>query len=340
MNIYKFVVDVNGSGIRLDKYLTQQFLAIKPEITRSKIQNFCEQNLIFDETDRPVKNLSQKTKINQEFAVKIKDQEPALMKANQVKFDIVFEDDDILVINKPINLTVHPGAGNYQDTLVNGLLFSHSSQLSTINGNVRPGIVHRLDKDTSGLLLVAKNDFTHLKLSTALQKRNINRYYFAFIFGVLAPSTGTINRNIIRSNRNRLKMMASNNDGKIAITHYQTKQIYGNNFASLVECKLETGRTHQIRVHFESIKHSLIGDQLYNSCRKNLVSNNLLELDIDKYNEIKGFVENFSRQALHAYRISFLHPRSEKLMSFEVPFPEDLCQLQNLLNDLNSEQKS
>ena len=200
--------------------------------------------------------------------------------------------------------------------------------------------MHRLDKDTSGLLLVAKNDFTHLKLSTALQKRNINRYYFAFIYGALSPSSGTINRNIIRSNKNRLKMMATNNDGKVAITHYQTKEVYGDNFASLVECKLETGRTHQIRVHFESIKHSLIGDQLYNSCRKNLVSNNLLGLDIDKYNQIKDYVENFSHQALHAYRISFLHPRSEKLMSFEVPFPEDLKKLQNLLNDLNSAKKS
>ncbi|HLD76593.1 MAG TPA: RluA family pseudouridine synthase, partial [Rickettsiales bacterium] len=235
----------------------------------------------------------------------------------------IYEDDDLLVINKPAGLTVHPGAGNHNDTLVNALLFTHKNNLSSINGEFRPGIVHRLDKDTSGLMLVAKNDFTHNILSKDLQERKIKRSYLSFIYGVLEPKKGIVNKNIMRSRNNRLKMITTKNiaNSRNAVTHYETLQIFLDGFISLVECKLDTGRTHQIRVHMESLKHSLIGDQLYNSCKKTAPKN------LDE--NTKNFIANFPRQALHSYKIEFLHPRSKKEMLFKTKLPKDLEGLQN-----------
>ena len=235
----------------------------------------------------------------------------------------MFEDDDLLVINKPANLTVHPGAGNHCDTLVNALLFTHQGRLSEISGELRPGIVHRLDRDTTGLMLVAKNDLAHRNLVEQLQKREVKRNYLAFIYGAMDPLKGRIEGNIARSNRDRTKMTVSQNRGRCAITNYETKEIFLGGFISLVECRLATGRTHQIRLHLEWKKHSLIGDKTYNSCKKTAPQN------LDE--ETKTFIENFPRQALHSYKIGFLHPRTGKEMSFEIPLPEDLKKLQDLL---------
>ena len=323
MEKFEFEVAENEDGIRLDKFLTIKFAAVKPEINRTKIQHLLEMDLVLNEKNQPCNAPSQKTKLGQKFFVSTIDPKPSHLVAKEIPFEIVFEDDDLLVINKPAGLTVHPGTGNQDNTLVNGLLFTHQNRLSSISGEFRPGIVHRLDKDTSGLMLVAKNDFTHQILSQKLRDRDIKRTYVAFIYGCVTPARGMVNKNIVRSRMNRLKMAISRTLGRVAITNYETKETFLDGFASLIECRLQTGRTHQIRVHLEAIKHSLIGDQLYNSCKKTLPKN--------FSNETRSFVQNFPRQALHSCKIGFQHPRSNEEMSFEIELPEDLKMLKNCL---------
>ncbi len=325
MTKFEFIVGENEGGVRLDKLLAEKFSSQNPEITRSKIQNFIEEKLVVDEKNQPFSAASQKVKIGQKIFVLVPVPKTSHLQAKEIAFEIIFEDEDLLVINKPAGLTVHPGAGNHDDTLVNALLFTHQNKLSQINGEFRPGIVHRLDKDTSGLMLVAKNDFTHHKLSQKLKDREVKRSYLAFVYGQLTPSSGTINKNIVRSKTNRLKMVISRLAGRNAITHYETKEIFLDGFVSLLECRLETGRTHQIRVHLESMKHSLVGDQLYNSCKKN-PPNNLSD-------EAKKIVQNFPRQALHSYKINFSHPRTEKEMAFEIDLADDLKMLKKILQN-------
>jgi len=322
---FEFVVEENEIGIRLDKFLAEKFSIIKPEITRNKIQNLIAENLVLNEQNKAITNVSQKTKLGNKITVFCTITRITKLLAKEISFEIIFEDDDLLVINKPAGLTVHPGAGNQEDTLVNALLFTHNNKLSQISGEFRPGIVHRLDKNTSGLMIVAKNDFSHQILSQKLQQREVKRTYLAFIYGVMKSARGRIDKNITRSRANRLKMAVSRNLGRNAITNYETKETFANDFASLVECRLETGRTHQIRLHLESEKHSLIGDQLYNSCKKMLPKN----LSV----ATKNFIEKFPRQALHSYKISFLHPRDNKEMSFEIPLPDDLKKLQQCLKE-------
>lgn len=323
MEKFEFIVGEQKASIRLDKFLSEEFSVIKPEINRSKIQQLMAQNLVVDVEGNALKTASQKVKLNQKITVSLPLPQKSDLVARKIDFEIIFEDEDLIVINKPANLTVHPGAGNVDNTLVNGLLFSHANKLSTINGEMRPGIVHRLDKDTSGLMLVAKNDLTHQILSQRLKDRQIKRHYLAFIYGVMSPTNGVIDKNITRCRNNRLKMTISKIKGRNAVTNYETKAIFGDNFASLVECKLQTGRTHQIRVHFESQKHSLIGDQTYNSCKKNIP-------DIFDDN-IKDSLQNLSRQALHSYKIGFLHPKTDKEMAFEIDLPADLKKLEKCL---------
>lgn len=325
MEKFEFIVSENEVGVRLDKFLTEKFLSLKPEITRSKIQKLFEEKMVCDDKSQAFNNVSQKTKLAQKIFITFPDAKKSHLIAKEIPFEIIYEDDDLLVINKPAGLTVHPGSGNSEDTLVNALLFTHQNKLSSINGEFRPGIVHRLDKDTSGLMLVAKNDWTHQILSENLKNREIKRSYLAFIYGCLQPSYGIINKNIVRSRVNRLKMRVSRTLGRDAITNYETKEIFLDGFVSLVECRLQTGRTHQIRVHLESIKHSLIGDQLYNSAKKNPPKT------LDE--KIKKFISEFPRQALHSYKISFLHPRTKKEMFFEIDFSDDLKDLKKLLQN-------
>jgi 23S rRNA pseudouridine1911/1915/1917 synthase len=315
---YNFIVEENEVGLRLDKFLAQKFSAIKSEITRSKILDLINDNQVKNIDNNSI-SASQKVKLNQQFLVILPEVQIHKLNATKIDFKIIFEDQDLLVIDKPAYLTVHPGNGNQDNTLVNGLLYSFKNNLSHINGEFRPGIVHRLDKDTSGLMLVAKNDFSHLKLSQMLKDRDVKRHYLAFIFGVMNPLKGTINENIGRSRANRLKMQTGKSAKRNAITHYQTRETFVNNLASLVEVKLDTGRTHQIRVHFEAKKHSLIGDQLYNSCKKNPPSN--LKESLIK------LINTFQRQALHSYKIEFNHPRTNEKHSFEIPLPADLAEL-------------
>jgi 23S rRNA pseudouridine1911/1915/1917 synthase len=325
MEKFKFEVLENEVGIRVDKFLATHFLSVKSEVTRSKIKGLIESGAVSEDGGKPVKSASAETKfVGQIFEVTLPDARESHLKAKQIDFEIVFEDDDLLVINKPAGLTVHPGSGNADNTLVNALLFTHAGKLSSINGEMRPGIVHRLDKDTSGLMLVAKNDFTHQILTEDLKNRDISRSYLAFVYGVVEPRRGRIEKNIVRSRVNRLKMKPAKISGRFAATNYETKQVFLGGYISLIECKLDTGRTHQIRVHMESIKHSLVGDQLYNSCKKNPPK------ELAK-NIVKA-VESFPRQALHSYKIGFLHPRTKEEMSFEIGLPEDLKGLESTLS--------
>lgn len=323
MEKFEFKVGENEVGIRIDKFLAEKFLAIKPEINRTKIQKLIDEENVFDQDKKPLGNASQKTKLDQIFFVNLSEQKPFNIEAKEIPFEIIYEDDDLLVINKPAGLTVHPGAGNQTDTLVNALLFTHKNRLSSTGGEFRPGIVHRLDKETSGLMLVAKNDYTHQILGKNLQDREIKRNYLAFVYGVIDPREGVINKNIVRDRFNRVKMSIARILGRNAITNYKTKEIFLNNFVSLVECSLQTGRTHQIRVHMESIKHSLVGDQIYNKSKKNP--------PVDLNQNAKDFIANFKRQALHSYKISFIHPRSKEEMSFECELPNDLKELLAIL---------
>lgn len=325
MNKFFFKITQDYAGTRIDKYLATEFISLKPEITRSKIQNLIAENYVKNFDDKIINTDSYKLKINDEISVEIPDNKPSDLIAKKIDFEIIYQDKHLIIINKPFGLTVHPGAGNNEDTLVNGLLYKFSSELSSIAGSSRLGIVHRLDKDTSGLMIIAKDDLTHQLLSKMLKDRDIRRSYLALIYGVMDPKKGVIRKNIIRSRKNRLKMAIVKNIGREAITNYETKEIFMEGFASLVECNLQTGRTHQIRLHLESMKHSLMGDQLYSSCKKMLPKN--------ANPKLQKFLQDFQRQALHSYKINFIHPITNEELSFEIPLPTDILELYNLLKN-------
>ena len=239
----------------------------------------------------------------------------------KVPFEVLFEDDDLIVINKPAGVVVHPGAGNRDHTLVNGLAHHCGTNLSTINSEIRPGIVHRIDKDTSGILVVAKNDFAHVELAKQFEIHSIKRKYICFVYSVLRPPHGKIETLISRSQNNRLKMSVSQFKGKKAVTLYRTIKNFSN-CASKVECELLTGRTHQIRVHMSSRGNSLIGDRTYKVKNYSLPK------------EYAQQINEFPRQALHAYLLEFIHPKSGKIMHFECDLPADMKNLENLLNGI------
>ncbi len=303
---------------RLDKFLVSKLIELKPEFSRSRIQNLITSGCVFD-GKHPLTGCDYKIKGGEHLVIKIPAATESEILAKDIPFEIIFEDENMLVINKPAGLTTHPGNGNQQNTLVNALLFHCGKTLSGINGVMRPGIVHRLDKDTSGLMVVAKNDLAHQELAKQIEQRILKRNYLAICYGTPKPLSGTINKNLGRSKINRLKMAIMRAGGRVAITHYEVKKMYFDGLLSMVECKLETGRTHQIRVHLTSIGHSIIGDSTYGNRKRSLGN-------ID--NNIKALVDNFPRQALHSYKISFLHPVSQKEMEFEIDLPYDIKNLE------------
>lgn len=323
---FEFKVTKDQEKKRLDAFLVSQFESLDVELSRSKIQDLIKNG------DVKLKNLPQKltpsykVEDNEVFLVNLIETPTTELTPQIVDFTIIYEDDDLAIINKPIAISVHPGAGKEEVTLAHGLLKHFGNNLSDINGDFRPGIIHRLDKDTNGLMIIAKNNKSHELLSQMLQQHQIQRHYLAFIYGQIEPQKGKIEKNIIRSKRNRLKMTISNNEGRHAITNYNTIEIFGNGFASLVECKLETGRTHQIRVHFENSKHSLIGDKLYNSCRKQATK--------DLNPQLVKKINSFTRQALQSYKIEFIHPITSQEISFEIPLADDLKKLCHNLQQL------
>ncbi len=307
---------------RLDKFLVSKLTQIKPEFSRSRVQDLITSGNVFD-GENIITGCDYKMKGSENLLVKIPAALESDILAKDIPFEIIFEDENMLVINKPAGLTTHPGNGNQQNTLVNALLFHCGKTLSGINGVMRPGIVHRLDKDTSGLMVVAKNDLAHQELARQIEQRILKRNYLAFCYGMPKPLSGVIDKNIGRSKINRLKMAITRTGGRTAITNYAVKKIYFDGLLSMIECKLDTGRTHQIRVHLTSIGHSIIGDTAYGNCKKSLG-------DID--DKIKTLINDFPRQALHSYKIGFIHPTSREEMEFKIDLPEDIKNLKEILD--------
>ena len=298
-----FIVEDVDAGKRLDSFLAEKNTA---NYTRSFIGKMIEENLVLY-NGKPSK-ASTKIKTGDRIELFEKEPEPLAVKGEEIPLEIVYEDDDLMVINKPRGMVVHPAPGHTSGTLVNAVLSHAGESLSSINGVLRPGIVHRIDKDTSGLILICKNDFSHKALAKQLEEHSITRRYHAICSGRLKEEQGTVSAPIGRDEKNRKQQAINYKHGKEAITHYRLLENLQN--ASLLECRLETGRTHQIRVHMKSIGHPLLGDPLYGP-KKNLYA-------------IKG-------QALHAMVLGFVHPRSGEYMEFSADYPEDF---QKLLNKL------
>lgn len=301
-------------GARLDKVLATAW----PNQSRSRIKALIEDGQLCV-NGTPAAKMSAKVKAGDVFDLSVPEPEMAEPTPEDIKLDVLFEDEDLLVINKPAGMVVHPAAGNESGTLVNALLAHCGDSLSGIGGVKRPGIVHRLDKDTSGAMVVAKNDAAHRALSNlfAEDKENIERAYLAVVWGVPRPHSGDIEGNIGRSPRNRKKMAVVKKGGKYALTHYKTLQTRDDSLASLVECRLATGRTHQIRVHMNHIGHALVCDPVYSRNRP-----------AGKLNlEAQQILNAFNKQALHARTLGFLHPRTGAYISTEAPIPGDLLAL-------------
>lgn len=315
-----FLTDAVSSeqkGMRLDKFLT----GIVPGVSRSQIQRLIEQGNVSCGEDTVGDN-SYKTKVGDIYQVFIPEAEDAEPAAENIPLNIVYEDDDLIVVNKPAGMTVHPAPGAYNGTLVNALLYHCRDNLSGVGGVKRPGIVHRIDKDTSGLLVVAKNDMTHRGLCEQFAEHSVERTYYALVYGLPNPLQGRIEANIGRSPYDRKKMAVVSGGGKTAVTNYKTLKAYGMT-AALVQCNLETGRTHQIRVHMASIGCNLIGDQLYVKAHKTFIKG------VDA--ELKSYINSFPRQALHAASLGFEHPRTKSRLQFNSDLPDDFNELANRL---------
>ena len=308
-----FIVVENENNLRVDILINKREISI----SRTRIKNFILKKKL-KLNDKIIKSPSKKVNTGDKIELQIPKPEDVSLKPYDYKLEIVYEDDDILVINKPAGIIMHPGAGNYDKTIVNALMHYDKNSLSTIGDELRPGIVHRIDKNTSGLVVVAKNDFTHNNLSKQFRDHTISRVYQLLIWGKLRPSSGKIDTFIVRSSKNRQLMEVSNSKGKRAITNYKTLEIFENNKSptlSLVECKLETGRTHQIRVHMNHLGNSIVGDDKYKK----------------RYKKIKNIAPSLEkklvslkRQFLHAKNLGFFHPSKNKRLIFSSILPQEL----------------
>jgi 23S rRNA pseudouridine1911/1915/1917 synthase len=309
---YTLRVTDDEAGIRLDKYL----VARMTDLSRSQLQRLILQGCVQMSPGQVI--ASYRVQGGNVITVRIPPPRPARPVAEALPLHILYEDDDLLVINKAPGMVVHPGPGHHAGTLVNALLH-HCQTLSGIGGERRPGIVHRLDKDTSGVLIVAKHDGSHRDLSAQLKSRHIRREYLAFIRGHMASAQGTIDAPIGRHRQRRTKMAVVPQYGRTARTHYESLATWGP--VSLLRLSLETGRTHQIRVHLEHVSHPVIGDPLYGASDWRLSGHPRLE----------RVLRTFPRQALHAKRIHFQHPGSGEWLTFSAPPPDDMGNLLALL---------
>jgi len=296
-------------GQRLDKALAAALTGNTPPLSRVRLQALIAAGRV-REGKIIITNMRRKVKAGEVYTVDVPPPEPAAPAAQAMPLEIVHEDNDVIVIDKPAGMVVHPAPGNRDKTLVNALLAHCKGSLSGIGGVARPGIVHRLDKDTSGLMVAAKNDVAHQALARQFADRTLSRTYQAIVWGVPSPRQGSIEAPIGRSTRDR-KKMAVVARGKPALTHYRVLEAFAE--TSLVECKLATGRTHQIRVHFAHKKHPLVGDPVYGGKSRS------------KYKE--AFFQDFPRQALHAVGLQFRHPRTGKNVRFKSALPADLARL-------------
>ncbi|WP_347939145.1 RluA family pseudouridine synthase [Rickettsia oklahomensis] len=311
----KYSVPHELNDIRLDKALS---LLLK-NVSRNQIQKAIKDlqvlvnDVIISDPDVLVKE-------NDIILFSFKEPEELKIEAANIALDIIYENDDLIVINKAAGMTVHPGAGHHNDTLVNALLH-YTKNLSDIGSSERPGIVHRLDKDTTGLMVVAKNNKAHMLLANQIEQRQVIRKYKALIWGVINPLEGVIKNNVGRSRSDRQKMTILKYGGKEAVTHYKTLELFYGGTISMVECKLSTGRTHQIRVQLSHLKHSVVGDQTYGNNNRKVTHSPP---------ELKAKLIDFKRQALHSWYLSFTHPTSNEIMEFSCKLPSDMEEIISL----------
>ena len=303
-------------GIRIDIFLQSQI----KNLSRTRIKKIIIEGCV-KINDRIIEEPAKKIKEKDRIKIKFPIAKESKILPQKINIDVLYEDNDIILINKPPGLVIHPGAGNYDRTLVNALLYFYKDRLSIIGGKLRPGIVHRIDKDTSGVIVVAKNDNAHVDLSKQFSDHSIYRKYETLIWGSLRPRNGKIAMPISRSKKNRQLMSVNKFSGKKAVTNYKTIEIYENKNVpkiSLVECQLETGRTHQIRVHMSFKGNAILGDKSYGKIKKNFKN-----IDLN----LKKKIINFDRQALHAKSLGLIHPKTGRKIFFDAPRPNDFEEL-------------
>lgn len=301
-NIHELTVEPEQAGERIDKYIAD---SLEDGYSRTQIQLWVKDEHI--KVNGKAIKTNYKLRANDEIVLIIPDPVELDIDSEKMELDVVYEDSDVIVINKPRGMVVHPAPGHYTGTLVNGLMY-HCKDLSGINGVLRPGIVHRIDKDTSGLLMAAKNDVAHSSLAEQLKNHTVTRKYLAVVQGVISHENGTIDAPIGRDPHDRKLYTVTEKNSKEAITHFLVRERFSEN--TLVELKLETGRTHQIRVHMKFIRHPLMGDPSYGRGGKN---------------------EFIDGQALHAEVLGFVHPRSGEYLEFTAPIPQDMQELLEML---------
>src|SRR6056300_659908 len=316
------IVGEEDQNTRVDTFINKH----NKEISRTRIKNLIlDKNLKIN--NQIVEDPSKKLLLNDNVFIQVPEPKKTSLKPFKYNLDIIYEDDDLMVINKPAGIVMHPGAGNYDNTIVNALI-SYDKKLSTsIGDELRPGIVHRIDKNTSGLVVIAKNNETHENLSKQFSDHTITRIYQLLVWGKLRPSTGRIDTFITRSSKNRQLMEVSRSKGKQAITNYKTIEIFENDKTptlSLVECKLETGRTHQIRVHMTYMGNSIVGDDKYKKKYKKLKN-----IDFG----IESSISKLDRQFLHAKTLGFIHPKTNEELIFSSILPQELNNLLKMLRN-------
>ncbi|MBM2837764.1 MAG: rluD [Deltaproteobacteria bacterium] len=316
MNKTQYTVAPEDVGQRLDLFLTLKH----PSLTRSQIQRLIEEGLVT--VNYKLAKASHKIREGDDIEISIPEPDAIEALPEPIHLEILYEDSEVVVINKPAKLVVHPAAGNYTGTLVNALLY-HCKDLSGIGGKLRPGIVHRLDKDTTGVLIAAKSDKAHQSLSAQFKKHSVKRKYIALVHGVIKGDKGKIEAEIGRHMSQRNMMSVKTKRGKTAVTHFKVLSRFDQ--FTLLELTLETGRTHQIRVHLTSINHPVVGDQVYGG--KERISG-------VKEPKIRRVIKKLGRQALHATILGFIHPETNKYMEFTAPIPEDFQIVLDALGDV------
>ena len=316
-----FEIPEGLAGERLDRALA----TLARDISRSRLQALIAEGRVLA-AGRPARSASAKVKTGQTFAIVLSDPKPAEPQGQNIPLDVLYEDEEVIVLNKPAGLVVHPGPGNPDRTLVNALIAHCGESLKGIGGVLRPGIVHRLDKETSGVMVAAKTERAHKSLVAQFGAREIDRRYQAVVWGLLTPPKGEISGAIGRSPRNRKKMAVLRRGGRPAVTRYRLLKSYGKGVASLVECKLLTGRTHQIRVHMAELGHAILGDPLYGRSGRGRTG----RLSAGARESLTAL----KRQALHAKTLAFTHPSQDEVLTFDTDLPSDIkaliCSLETL----------
>lgn len=302
MEQFTYQIGLGEDDERLDKWISNML----PDLSRSYIQKCIKDNALLV-NDRPQK-AGYRLKVDDEIVFHIPEAVEPAIEAENIPLDILYEDEDVIIVNKPKGMVVHPAPGHYSGTLVNAVMYHCQGRLSGINGSLRPGIVHRIDRDTTGSLIICKNDHSHNAIASQLKEHTITRKYHAIVHGVIEQDTGMINASIGRDLKDRKKMAVNETNGKPAVTHYKVLKRFRE--YTYIECQLETGRTHQIRVHMASIGHPLLGDEVYCN-RKNTY-------------KLHG-------QTLHAMVIGFVHPTSNEYTEVTAPLPEYFEHLLHIL---------